>query len=219
MQRIQSKSGRLDPNIAASLRLFSIIYAVGLQLSVYGKLHSSLSHNQHCLYPCFASTISTSATITRQRNLHRVAAPESNEFIATSNSSTQTQVPELYSVDVRYNSKSPLTYDPTTGRYLDDTSTEIQAINNEEINIITRFLQSAFVPEGVTPSYYTFMRWRILQRFVNANVHVIGTQSLLMGLRGMHKSTAGVGAVATGAAAATNWVLKDTLGKIVRMGT
>jgi hypothetical protein len=92
--------------------------------------------------------------------------------------------------------------------------------DNPKINTFSRFLQSAFVPEGVAPSYYSFMRWRILQRFVNANVHVIGTQSLLMGLRGMHRGTGGGGAgvVATGAAAATNWVLKDTLGKIVRMG-
>lgn len=157
-----------------------------------------------------------------------VAAPESNDFLSSSytnsinlQTSTSAPVPELFSVDVRYNSRSALTYDEITGRYLDNTSNDLQTTNNEEdhkINIISRFLQSAFVPEGVTPSYYRFMRWRILQRFVNANVHVIGTQSLLMGLRGMHKGNGGVGAVATGAAAATNWVLKDTLGKIVRMG-
>ena len=66
------------------------------------------------------------------------------------------------------------------------------------------------------------MRWRILQRFINANVHVIGTQSLLMGLRGMQRVSSSLvvakgGGGMLGAAAATNWVLKDTLGKIVRM--
>ena len=67
------------------------------------------------------------------------------------------------------------------------------------------FLHSAFIPEGVADSYYVCMRWRIAQRFVNANVHVIGTQSLLMGLRGMQR------------AGGANWVLKDTLGKDARM--
>jgi hypothetical protein len=85
----------------------------------------------------------------------------------------------------------------------------------------SQFLHSAFVPEGVSESYFSYVRWRILQRFVNANVHVIGTQSLLMGLRGMQRSriadAAGGGAAVLGAAAATNWVLKDTLGKVVRM--
>lgn len=199
-----------------------MLCACGLRLLVCGKSHPNLLTRQDGRHP-FASFISAPGTNSRQnRRQQMVVAPESNEFISTSNNAHQTQVPELYSVDVRYNNRSPLTYDPTTGRYLDDTSNELQIINKSEdhkINIISRFLQSAFVPEGVTPSYYTFMRWRILQRFVNANVHVIGTQSLLMGLRGMHKSNAGVGAVATGAAAATNWVLKDTLGKIVRMGT
>jgi hypothetical protein len=196
------------------------------------ELHLMLAHGKvhhpNGLHPCFAAP---SKVADRNKKMHHmVAASESNELLTGSHKKSgsvqsipsATTVPELYSVDVRYNSRSPLTYDPSTGRYLDDISTNIPLKNNkddEKINIISRFLQSAFVPEGVTPSYYRFMRWRILQRFVNANVHVIGTQSLLMGLRGMHRSgNGGVGAVATGAAAATNWVLKDTLGKIVRMG-
>ena len=163
---------------------------------------------------------------------------------------------ELYSVDVRYNHRFPLTYDHALGRYLDvseisylnnnNSSTSqttninnaqiLKSKNNQLLQKWSQFLQSAFVPEGVDPSYYKFMKWRIVQRFINANVHVIGTQSLLMGLRGMQQSNIATAAAATaatvavkgkkvasttgaalGAAAATNWVLKDTLGKFVRM--
>ena len=132
-------------------------------------------------------------------------------------------------------------YDAATGRYLDIADTELYSsssfgvlaaasgasVTNERDQTTTafyqkwlRFLNSAFVPEGVSQSYYRYVRWRILQRFVNANVHVIGTQSLLMGLRGMQQgriAAAAAGGATLGAAAATNWVLKDTLGKVVRM--
>lgn len=137
---------------------------------------------------------------------------------------------ELYSVDVRYDLRSPFIYDTTKGRFVS------QAVSSDErIRLTTattnaalfqrwkQFLLSSFVPEGVSESYFDYVRWRVLQRFVNANVHVIGTQSLLMGLRGMQQQSrlaaaaSGGGAAALGAAAATNWVLKDTLGKVVRM--
>ena len=135
---------------------------------------------------------------------------------------------ELYNCNIRYDVRSALTYDPVTGRYLD--AGELQLDKKKRLSggkrksIIRKcfaFLHANFVPEGVSPSYYRFMRWRILQRFMNANVHVIGTQSLLMGLRGMQRSAvvsaAAKGGAALGAVAATNWVLKDTLGKLVRM--
>jgi hypothetical protein len=141
---------------------------------------------------------------------------------------------ELHSVDVRYDRRSELTYVASTGRYLDILDVESSSsssLSSSSSSLSSRrdwgrFLHSAFVPEGVSSSYYDYVRWRILQRFVNANVHVIGTQSLLMGLRGMQQQgrvivAAGATATATttalGAAAATNWVLKDTLGKVVRM--
>ena len=163
-------------------------------------------------------------------------------------SAITTAVPavDLFSVDVRYDRRSPLTYDASAGRYLDATQvTGTQKQQQQSSSLIKNFsaqdqddpnndtifqkcyhfLHSAFVPEGVSQSYYRYMKWRILQRFVNANVHVIGTQSLLMGLRGMQKAgaittvsgAAVKGAAGLGAAAATNWVLKDTLGKVVRM--
>lgn len=147
-------------------------------------------------------------------------------------SSAAEELPELFSVDVRYDRRSPLTYDPVSGRYLDDSmirasSPDLNTTYHGRtfIQNIGHSLHRNFVPEGVNPSYYKFMRWRILQRFINANVHVIGTQSLLMGLRGIQRSgavsavsgAAAKGGAALGAVAATNWVLKDTLGKFVRM--
>jgi hypothetical protein len=148
--------------------------------------------------------------------------------------SISAEFPELYSVDVRYDRRSPLKYDPESGRYLDNNNNSMIKTSSADTNTYhgRTFIQKCahslhrnFVPEGVTPSYYKFMRWRIMQRFINANVHVIGTQSLLMGLRGIQRggavsavSGAAVkGGAALGAVAATNWVLKDTLGKFVRM--
>jgi hypothetical protein len=181
---------------------------------------------------CFVSSAISTApssvnqSIKKDRGVAVVTSPSRNldlpSNFVTRCSAAASSIPDLYSVDVRYNRRSPLNYDPSSGRYLDNVTTEQSPSkiddNGDKINGVSQFLQRAFVPEGVTPSYYQFMRWRILQRFINANVHVIGTQSLLMGLRGMHRGPGGVGAAAVGAAAATNWVLKDTLGKIVRMG-
>ena len=131
---------------------------------------------------------------------------------------------ELYSVDVRYDLRSPFIYDTTKGRYVSQAVSSDERIRlttmTDETALFRRwkqFLVSSFVPEGVSESYFDYVRWRVLQRFVNANVHVIGTQSLLMGLRGMHASGGGAATATLGAAAATNWVLKDTLGKVVRM--
>ncbi|KAL9190253.1 hypothetical protein ACHAXT_007464 [Thalassiosira profunda] len=177
-----------------------------------------------------SSTASPSSELNRDKQEEIPATTNSELPQSIDVQSTETTT-ELYSVDVRYNRRSPLTYDATSGRYLDAAQAELtfsddtKSVDNTIFQRCFEFLHSAFVPEGVSNTYYTFMRWRILQRFVNANVHVIGTQSLLMGLRGMQRSgavgtavsSAAKGGAALGAAAATNWVLKDTLGKVVRM--
>ena len=74
---------------------------------------------------------------------------------------------------------------------------------------IKPYLSAAFLPEGVTPAYYRYARWRVYQRLINANLQVFGTQSLLLALGIKTKSLA--------LSAALNWVLKDALGKITRM--
>ena len=124
--------------------------------------------------------------------------------------------PILREVDVLYGRSHALLYDETKERFVQ------QSERNHTTNRWTpqRFVQQyilpqlsvAFLPSGVTPNYYRFMRWRVLQRFVSANLHVFGTQSLLMGL-GIKSSASQLGALS----AALKWVLKDALGKIVRM--
>ena len=130
----------------------------------------------------------------------------------------------LSEVDVLYDRSSELLYDPVLDRYRKATSADyadvLSSVNSPPRhgmgrmiwNTIAPRLSVAFLPAGVTPNYYRFMRWRVLQRFVNANLHVFGTQSLLMGL-GIKSSSSQLGALS----AALKWVLKDALGKIVRM--
>lgn len=238
----------------AGLAYCLIVLIVELQASVVGagfSLQCRSTHTHSSQYAsrrisCFAYTSSIERPLAQKNTMYATRSsvvvkssptPSSEATPPQSNNSIQsTPIPELYSVDIRYNRRSPLTYDAESGRYLDVSMLEVPLNDNDTdalstnsgdtlVQKWTQFLHSAFVPEGVTPSYYRFMRWRILQRFINANVHVIGTQSLLMGLRGMTRSGS-VGEAASfaakegaalGAAAATNWVLKDTLGKIVRM--
>jgi hypothetical protein len=141
--------------------------------------------------------------------------------------------PDITEVNVLYESRASLVYDPLQERYIKQNRNKNKnngsSYNNNDDNaditvsrawpgsafvrntILPR-LSLAFIPSGVTPNYYRFMRWRILQRLVNANLHVFGTQSLLMGLN-IKTSGSQLGALS----AALKWVLKDALGKIVRM--
>lgn len=137
---------------------------------------------------------------------------------------------DLADVDVLLGSRSSLQYDSALERYVPVArhNQEVYKLQTIRVNgdatgslarrksvlvqitskLVPR-LKAAFFPEGVTESYYRFVGWRVLQRFVNANLHVIGTQSLLLGLGLKNK--------ALGLSAALNWVLKDALGKIVRL--
>jgi len=126
----------------------------------------------------------------------------------------------LHEVDLRQHSSCMLKYDALQDRYVydsesaasDDKSQTTSQITNIGIipKPIVRLLRLAFLPEGVTSSYYRYMKYRILQRYISSVVHVLGTQSLLLGLgfRGSRQ---------LGVSAAMYWVLKDALGKIVRM--
>ncbi len=150
------------------------------------------------------------------------------------NSNAQNDDISLLEVDVRHNSRTALVYDPTIERYVDCSQYEDNAYVGQKdatsngkrgtsSNTVTKLkkkmvktISNAFLPEGVTESYYKYIKWRIIQRFINANVHVFGTQSLLMGL-GKQNRKVSAGASALGLSAVFNWVLKDALGKIVRM--
>jgi Vitamin B6 photo-protection and homoeostasis len=158
---------------------------------------------------------------------------------APTTTTTSTTLQHLAQVNVVYNTRSDLVYDPVQERYVEQSrgsSSSLRARNNRNHSqsmaaATTRMkfpswlrnrmsdyvlprLSAAFVPSGVTANYYPFMTWRILQRFVNANLHVFGTQSLLLGLgikSGIAESRRGA------LSGALYWVMKDALGKIVRM--
>jgi len=138
---------------------------------------------------------------------------------------------QVAEINVRYKSRSLLRYDPTLDRYvlfdehprehesssysLLSGSISIQKATSRLNRRLVPFLKSSYLPEGVSHNYFSFMKWRILQRFISANLHVLTTQSLLLGL-GL-KSSMKNRAAALGVSAAVNWVLKDALGKISRM--
>jgi hypothetical protein len=119
-------------------------------------------------------------------------------------------------VDVQYKKETLLQYDPKLDRFVNrkqekkSKKSPMDRLSSNTVALVRPFLSSAFLPEGVNDSYYKYMKWRFAQRFVNANLHVIGTQSLLLGLGIKSRSSLGL-------SAALNWVLKDALGKIARM--
>lgn len=219
---------RMRAEMMRVLFSFSIVHCIGIAaVGCTADRYISAAFVQQTTYHTHPHSLIRKKSISPPRST--LPKAEINDIIPSS--STSEEYPELYSVDVRYDRRSPLRYDPASGRYLDNSMIQKASEDtntNHGRTMIQKFTHSLhrnFVPEGVTPSYYKFMRWRILQRFINANVHVIGTQSLLMGLRGIQRSgavsavsgAAAKGGAALGAVAATNWVLKDTLGKFVRM--
>ena len=129
-----------------------------------------------------------------------------NSVAQDANGDELKEVPWISEVDVLRNIKTPLRYCPEEERFL-TAKNDPERVNRS--SFLRPMLSNAFIPDGVNDSYFQHMKWRFLQRFVNANLHVIGTQSLLLGL-GIKSSRLGV-------SAALNWVLKDALGKIARM--
>lgn len=77
------------------------------------------------------------------------------------------------------------------------------------VNRSQRFLRQCFLPENVTPDYYNYTRWRILQRLVSATISVFGTRALLLAL--------GVKTERVGLTATFNWIQKDAFGKFGRI--
>mmetsp|Transcript_14306 Transcript_14306/g.24221 ORF Transcript_14306/g.24221 Transcript_14306/m.24221 type:complete len:605 (-) Transcript_14306:83-1897(-) len=65
-------------------------------------------------------------------------------------------------------------------------------------------------PEGVTPEYFEYSKWRFVQRIASSSLSVMATQQMLMAI--------GLGAKRSlPTAAAVNWVLKDGLGRIGKL--
>ncbi|KAL3935896.1 MAG: hypothetical protein SGBAC_008675 [Bacillariaceae sp.] len=126
------------------------------------------------------------------------------------------QIPLINEVDVQTNERNPLQYDPIQERFVTIQPTSRIHRRTTIFSLLQPMLSSAFIPEGVNDSYFQYMRWRFFQRFVNANLHVIGTQSLLLGL-GIKSAASSSKHHSLGVSAALNWVLKDALGKMARM--
>ena len=125
--------------------------------------------------------------------LHSTPAPKAEPF---------------YEVNVAYNKSTLLAYAPATSTFM-----PLPTPSDQQLTIIqftAASLSRTFLPEGVSVDYYSFIRWRISQRFVSAILYVLGTQSLLIGLGVKSRNNFAAGA-------ALNWILKDALGKIARV--
>lgn len=125
--------------------------------------------------------------------------------------------PPILDRNVELNTTEALVYDPEKDRFVRASSAEslaaLYSVDSSSEGFskrLRRFVKHSFLPQGVNKSYYHFMRWRICQRFINSNLHVLGTQSLIMGLGINSSKTLGVSAALT-------WVLKDALGKLTRL--
>jgi hypothetical protein len=102
--------------------------------------------------------------------------------------------------------KHKVAWDGTKGRFLVETP----PFQWEGFFIRAgKLLKQSFLPENVTPDYYTYTQWRILQRLVSATVSVFGTRALLLAL--------GVKTEMVGAAATFHWIIKDAFGKCGRI--
>ena len=70
---------------------------------------------------------------------------------------------------------------------------------------------ATFAPDGVTGQYWEYSKWRAAHRVFSAIMGTMATQAMLTAI-GVGSSTA------IPAAAALNWVLKDGLGKVGKLG-
>ncbi len=165
------------------------------------------------------TTTSTSTSTPTSTSTRKATISHENANLETDEYHRNLHVNE---VNVRHGTKIGLIYDPAQERFVDiHTATEHQATSTAKRKrkrlaiqqYVKQTIFNSFVPEGITPNYYTFIKWRVVQRFLSANVNVFGTQSLLMGLGIKSTKSSSV----LGLSAALNWVLKDALGKIVRM--
>ena len=205
-------------HVQVGIKVLPLITLIALvlpcQISSFSFPYPQIPHVQHQISSSKFPFKFTTLTLNTPPNSPR------SQFFFKSLSATNTpiSIPEKSSseydydfaiteIDMRYNREIPLIYDPTLNRYINTRDTP----QNKLTTLFSlSYLSHFFLPSSVTPSYYQYIRWRILQRYINAIVHVLGTQSLLMGL-GFKSSKVGF------ASASLTWVCKDALGKIARM--
>jgi len=138
-------------------------------------------------------------------------------FPSTTELEKRYSLPPISDRNIEFNTTEALVYDPEKDRFVRASSSQglaaLYSIDQRSESLSTRIkraLRHSFLPQGVNQSYYHFMKWRIFQRFINSNLHVLGTQSLIMGLGIKSAKTLGISAALT-------WVLKDALGKVTRL--
>ena len=157
----------------------------------------------------------------RRRKWHSFSVaelePRFQHFHKSSSFRSGHSLPPISDRNVELNTTEALVYDPEKDRFVRASSAEglaaLYSVDSSTEGFSTRLrraVKHAFLPEGVNKSYFHFMKWRICQRFINSNLHVLGTQSLIMGLGIKSSKTLGISAALT-------WVLKDALGKLTRL--
>jgi hypothetical protein len=190
-----------------------------------------LRNNQHCqhvsAFPLHSHTLSaplpagiTKAKLQRRRQRHTPLAVAEIEPDVNDKSKTEINghsLPPISDLNVQVGTSQALVYDPSIDKFVRASSAQglaaMYSVDSTSEGLSTRLRRAithSFVPEGVNKSYFHFMRWRIIQRFINSNLHVLGTQSLIMGLGIKSAKTLGISAALT-------WVLKDALGKLTRL--
>ena len=107
-----------------------------------------------------------------------------------------------------YGKKRNVIWDDRTLSFIPAAKLELR---HERIQaLIKRIFINSFIPSGeISPHYYQFTFWRMMQRLVSATSSVFGTQALLLAL--------GIKQKQIGLAATISWVLKDALGKFSRI--
>ena len=169
-------------------------------------------------FPLHTRTIVTFHTNTGGRwKSHARRRIRLRSFPSTTELEKRYSLPPISDRNIEFNTTEALVYDPEKDRFVRASSSQglaaLYSIDQRSESLSTRTkraLRHSFLPQGVNQSYYHFMKWRIFQRFINSNLHVLGTQSLIMGLGIKSAKTLGISAALT-------WVLKDALGKVTRL--
>jgi Vitamin B6 photo-protection and homoeostasis len=178
-------------------------------------------HDENSKHPPNHPTVAVVFSQQQQPKIHGASATSSTSS-TVSPSPEEEELLELSEVNVVYQARSRLVYDAVNERYKSNrmpSSSSSSSKRQRGLRRLLTWLNVAFVPAAVTGNYYRFMTWRLWHRFINANLNVFGTQCLVLslGVGGLTKATSLSHAQLGALSAALQWVMKDALGKLVRM--
>ena len=115
-------------------------------------------------------------------------------------------------VNLAHNEHNPLVYDAKRRMYRTASKKGYPTLRTVYTYVKNR-LTLGLLPSGVTSNYLRYMKWRLIQRYCKSILHVLGTTSLLMGLGINNRASRKTLTAAT----TSHWILKDILGKAVRV--